>query len=214
VSSEEAIWRVALDVWRAQRGGEDAINTRRAQRLAKLVAHARSRSEFYRRLCARLPNDSVALTSLPPVSKYQLMAAFDDWIADPVVDRAVVDDILASATEKRVAYRDGLFVCTSSGTTARPGIFVHDQSAVDVYRVLNAMRLTLGWLGSRDWLRLGRRGIRWAAPCSASDRTALNEVVHSSRTRLEAIDAASAVKRYLLSADPLSEPSPTPEQQH
>jgi phenylacetate-coenzyme A ligase PaaK-like adenylate-forming protein len=95
------------------------------------------------------------------------MAAFDDWIADPAVNRAIVDDILASATGKGVAYRDGLFVCTSSGTTGRPGIFVHDRSAVDVYRVLNAMRLTLGWLGAREWLKLGRRGIRWAAVMAA-----------------------------------------------
>jgi phenylacetate-coenzyme A ligase PaaK-like adenylate-forming protein len=38
---------------------------------------------------------------------------------------------------------------------------------VDVYRALNTIRLTLAWLGARDWLRLGRRGIRWASVMAA-----------------------------------------------
>lgn len=60
-----------------------------------------------------------------------------------------------------------MFACTSSGPTGQPGVFVHDAAAVDVYRVLNVLRLSLAWLGVRDWLRLGRRGIRWATVMAA-----------------------------------------------
>lgn len=167
MTGKPAPWRVALDVWQAQNGHPEGLARRRQQRLTDLVAFAGARSAFYRRHYSGLPDRPVALESLPPVSKPQLMAAFDDWITDPALGRAGVDAILANATTTGVAYRDGLFACTSSGTTGQPGIFVHDAAAVDVYRVLNALRLTFGWLGVRDWLRLGRRGIRWAAVMAA-----------------------------------------------
>jgi phenylacetate-coenzyme A ligase PaaK-like adenylate-forming protein len=167
MNQKHALWRLAFDAWRAQREGVKGITLRRGRRLSGLVAHARSRSAFYRRLYAGLPDGPVALESLPPVSKPQLMAAFDDWLTDPALHRAGVDDILASAAVTGLAYRDGLFVCTSSGTTGRPGVFVHDRAAVDVYRVLNAIRLSLAWLSRRDWFRLGRRGVRWAAVMAA-----------------------------------------------
>lgn len=136
--------------------------------MAELVKYARLRSPFYRQLYAALPDGPVALESLPPVSKPQLMAAFDDWITDPDLGRAGVEDILADAKTTGVAYRDGLFVCTSSGTTGKPGIFVHDRAAIDVCRVLNAFRLSLVWLSVWDWLQLARRGIRWGAAMAAS----------------------------------------------
>lgn len=167
MNERPAPWRLALDVWRAQRDGPDGIDRRRHRRLAELVAYARSRSPFYRQLYAALPEGPVALERLPPVSKPQLMAAFDDWLTVPGLGRAGVEEILAHSATTGVPYRDGLFVCTSSGTTGRPGIFVHDRAAVDVYRVLNAIRLSFAWLGARDWLRLGRRGIRWGAVMAA-----------------------------------------------
>jgi phenylacetate-coenzyme A ligase PaaK-like adenylate-forming protein len=168
MNKETALWRVAFDAWRAQRDGVEAIALRREKRLAELIAYVRSRSPFYRRLYAGLPEGPVTLESLPPVNKPQLMAAFDEWITDPALGRTGVDDILADAAVTGVAYRDRLFVCTSSGTTGRPGIFVHDRAAVDVYRALNTIRLSLAWLGWRDWGLLVRRGIRWAAVMAAS----------------------------------------------
>ena len=160
-------WRLAFDLWRTRQEGAKGIARRRERRLAELVNYARSRSPFYRKLYNNLQDGSVALESLPPVSKPQLMAAFDDWITDPALGRAGVEAILAEAATTGLTYRDGLFVCTSSGTTGQPGIFVHDRVAIDVYRVLNAFRLSLVWLGVRDWLELGRRGIRWAAVMAA-----------------------------------------------
>jgi phenylacetate-coenzyme A ligase PaaK-like adenylate-forming protein len=161
-------WRLAFDLWRTRREGEKGVALRRERRLAGLVSHARLHSPFYRRLYAKLPEGRVPLENLPPVSKSQLMAAFDDWITDQALGRAGVEAILAEAVTTGLAYRDGLFVCTSSGTTGQPGIFVHDRMAIDVYRVLNAFRLSLVWLGVRDWLELGRRGIRWAAVMAAA----------------------------------------------
>lgn len=155
--------RLALDLWRAQREGAAGLARRQERRLTDLVAFARSASRFYQKLYRDLPADGVALRDLPPVSKPQLMAAFDDWVTDPGVARADVEAFVADPARVGSSYHGGLFVCASSGTTGHPGLFIHDRGAVAVYRALSVARIVSAWLSLGDWLRLSRRGVRWAA---------------------------------------------------
>lgn len=162
-SKQQGEARVALDLWRAQHEGAAGLARRQELRLAALVAHARVSSRFYRRLYRDQPADGVALRDLPPVTKPELMAAFDDWVTDPGVTRAGIEAFVADPALAGSPYRDGLFVCTSSGTTGHPGLFVHDRGAIAVYRAISLVRLDLVWLSLGQWLALARRGVRWAA---------------------------------------------------
>ncbi|HSG85540.1 MAG TPA: AMP-binding protein [Candidatus Limnocylindrales bacterium] len=155
--------QVARDLWRAQREGPTGIARRQARRLATLVAHARARSPYFARHYAGVPTDGWRLADLPPTTKPELMAAFDDWLTDPSITRADLETFIADPERAGEPYRDGLFVCTTSGTTGHPGLFVHDRPLVAVYRALTIVRLDLAWLSALDWVRLVRRGIRWAA---------------------------------------------------
>ncbi len=156
--------RIALDVWRAQREGAAGLARRQEQRFAALVAHARAASRFYQRLYRDQPaGGGVALRDLPPVTKLELMAAFDDWVTDPGVTRAGIEAFVADPALIGAPYRGGLFVCTSSGTTGHPGLFVHDRGAVAVYRALNLVRVDFAWLSLSQWIAMLRRGLRWAA---------------------------------------------------
>lgn len=154
--------RLALDVWRAQHEGTAGLARRQELRLAALVAHARATSRFYGRLYQDQPAEGVALRELPPVTKPDLMAAFDDWVTDPGVNRAGVEAFVADPALLGSPYRGELFVCSSSGTTGHPGLFVHDRGAIAVYQALNLVRVTLAWLLPGQWVRLARRGVRWA----------------------------------------------------
>jgi phenylacetate-coenzyme A ligase PaaK-like adenylate-forming protein len=91
------------------------------------------------------------------------MAAFDDWVTDPVLTREGLDRFVADPTLLGVPYLDEYFVCTSSGTTGHPGLFVYDRTAINLLRAMVVARVDLGWLGSRDWLRLTARRFHWAA---------------------------------------------------
>lgn len=153
---------VALDAWRAEREGPPGIARRQHRRLATLVAHARTRSPFYARLYRDLPDDA-PLTALPPVSKPELMASFDDWVTNPTIRRAGVDAVLADPSLVGRPYRGGYFVCTTSGTTGRPGVFVYDPGALTVYRALSIARIDRHWAPPAQWPALLRRGMRWAA---------------------------------------------------
>lgn len=158
--------RRALDLWRAQRAGAAGLARRQESRFAALVAYARAASRFYQRLYRDLPANALTLgdlRQLPPVTKSELMAAFDDWVTDPEVTRARVEAFAADPVLLGSLYRGRWFVCASSGTTGHPGLFAHDQGAIAIYRALNVVRVDLAWLSSRQWLTLARRQMRWAA---------------------------------------------------
>ncbi len=155
--------RIAYDLWRAQCLGEAGLVARRNRRFEDLLRHARAHSPFYQRLYGGLPIEDVARSDLPPVSKRQLMAAFDDWVTDRSITRADVEAFVADPERFGTLYRDELFVCTSSGTTGYPGLFLHDQHALAVYRAIVLVRIDLAWMSAVDLLRLAGRGLRWAS---------------------------------------------------
>ena len=154
--------RVALDLWRAQREGPAGLARRQEQRLAALVAHARTSSPFYRHHYRNLPSERVLLRDLPAVTKPQLMAAFDDWVTEPAITRTDVEAFVSDPARAGHFYRDRYFVCTSSGTTGRPGLFVHDTTAVTIYRAVAEARVDVAWLTRRELIALMRRGLRFA----------------------------------------------------
>lgn len=162
MSEKPNMIRIALDLRRAVREGAAGIERRQKMRLADLVAHARANSPFYQQLYGDLPPTGLALSELPPVSKPRLMAAFDAWLTDRTITRAELEAFVTDPSQVGVPFRGDLFVCTSSGTTGHPGLFVHDQGAIAVYRTLSAIRLDMEWLSVGDWVRLFRRGPRWA----------------------------------------------------
>lgn len=153
---------IMIDLVRAKRGGVPALARRRDARLAALVAHARTSSPFYRELYRGLPAEDIPLRDLPPVTKPQLMARFDDWVTDPAITRADLEGFVADPSLVGTRYRGRYFACTSSGTTGHPGLFVHDEAAVACYRA-QGVRIVGTALDAGRLLAMLRRGIRAAA---------------------------------------------------
>lgn len=151
---------ILLDLWRAEHEGAAGLARRQQARLAALVAQARTASPFYRRRYHGQPPD-VTLGDLVPVTKPELMAAFDDWVTDPGVTRAGVAAFIADPALIGTRYQGEYFVCTSSGTTGQPGIFVHDAGAINIYRSFT-WRIDAHWLSVGDVPGLARRKFRWA----------------------------------------------------
>ncbi|MEV6864198.1 hypothetical protein AB0M44_24720 [Streptosporangium subroseum] len=88
--------RLLADARSAKAGGEQAMAARQRARLTELVAWARIRSPYYQHLYRDLPAGVADLALLPPTSKPELMAAFDDWVTDAALTlaqaRAFADD--------------------------------------------------------------------------------------------------------------------------
>ncbi|MBI4525630.1 MAG: phenylacetate--CoA ligase family protein [Deltaproteobacteria bacterium] len=134
---------LAWEAWRTGRRGQAAVGACQQARLPNLVQFARAHSPFYRELYRNLPEDIVDLRQIPPVTKPQLMANFDDWVTDSAVTLARVRDFLADKSRVGKRYVDRYMVMTTSGVTGERGIFLHDRDAVALYRALTFVR---GWL--------------------------------------------------------------------
>lgn len=176
--------RLALDARRATRDGEAAIADRQAARLAAMLAHAHAKSPIYRERWAGLP-PTARLDELPPVSKPELMARFDDWVIDPRLTLAAVEEFVADPDRAGSLLEGDFVVWTTSGTTGRRGVFVHDRVALGVYDALTVTRARA--LGPMALLRAARRGMRVAAVVATGGHHVSTSMLNLNRRRLGAL---------------------------
>ncbi len=150
-----------LDVAWMGRAGADSIERRQRHRLGAMVDHARSASPFYRELYRDLPAGTPDLSSLPVVTKPQLMEHFDDVVTDRTVTRAEVDRFLADPGTIGRPFHGSYLVAKSSGTSGHPGVFLLDERArvlgTALPRVRGSLTQWFGPVGALRFLVTGRR---------------------------------------------------------
>jgi len=180
--TSEDVTRATVDAWSAlsrtcetwwtRQFGREAVAARAAERTRDLLSFARRHSPFYRALWHRLPSPSPELSSLPPVTKHELMARFDDWVTDPQVNRRDVEAFLADRSRIGSLYRDRYVLWKSSGTSGEPGIFVQDASALSVYDALLNVQLQSPTLAGSYALGVVTHGGRAALVAATGDHFA------------------------------------------
>lgn len=161
--TDRGVAEIAWRAWRDERRGAAAIAARQRARLVDLVDVARTSSPYYRARYAGLPPGVADLQRLPPVTKPELMAHFDEWVTDPAVTRAGVERFVADESRAGDLFLGRYTVWTTSGTTGEPALLVHDQRSWTVLNVLGRVRGLQGFLEPRDVLRIVRGGNRSAA---------------------------------------------------
>jgi len=129
----------ATQVWWTRHGGLPADALAR-DRLDDLVAFASRNSPFYARRYAKL-GPRPALADLPPVTRAELMAHFDEWSTDRAVTRERVERFLGDPRSIGAEFLGRYSVWKSSGTSGDPGIFVQDEHALGVYEALVAAQV-------------------------------------------------------------------------
>lgn len=153
---------VLWDCLRAERSGPAGIRARQRTRLAHLVRFARERSPYYRHLYAGLPTSVEDQRLLPPVTKPELMRAFDDWVTDPEVTLEGVRTFVADLTQVGAAYLGRYHVFTTSGTTGEPAVLLHDHDSWLVLNVVARLRARRGIVGATEVRAVARDGYRLA----------------------------------------------------
>lgn len=149
----------AWDAWWTKHGGSPLLLARQQQRLQTMIAFARTHSPFYQQLYRHLPDHIERLSDLPPVTKRDLMAHFDECVTDPQVKHADVSAFIADPSLIGVPYLGRYAAWRTSGTTGSPGIFLHDEAALTIYIALLYVNGYLSWITSaRDLWQIVRRG--------------------------------------------------------
>lgn len=158
--SRRKVLRAAWDSWRAKRGGPTAILSGQQRRLQALIEFARTHSYFYQRLYADLPAQIDRLTDLPPATKVNLMAHFNEWVTDPEVTYESVSAFIADPALIGAPFLGRYGVWRTSGTTGSPGIFLHDGDALAAYIALLVMRGYLSWITAHQFWQMARQSWR------------------------------------------------------
>lgn len=98
--------------------------------LGRLRRHAYAHSRFYREHHAGLRE--APLHALPPVTKAELMASFDEAVTDPRLHLADVEahlaDLVSSGGNPGRPWQGRWWAAETAGTTGQRGVFVWDRS--------------------------------------------------------------------------------------
>jgi phenylacetate-coenzyme A ligase PaaK-like adenylate-forming protein len=161
-----------LGIWHTRRGGMAAVAAAARTRLRELTAFARERSALYRDLYHGLPLHRIRAADLPPVTRAELMARFDEWVTDPDVTRTGVEAFMADPAQVGERYLDRYLVWKSSGSSGVPGIYVQDEDALAAYDALIAAQLDIAGLVARYGWAFYARGGRAALVAATGDHFA------------------------------------------
>jgi len=159
--------KAAIDIWKMKRGKPEDILSRQQSRLADLIRFARLNSKYYAKKYSELPENITSLQQIPPVTKSELMARFNDWVTDPEITFESVKEFVSDMSLVGHLYLDRYMVSTTSGSTGVPGIFIQDKHSDMVMRTLIAIRGTtkLKW---SDLLKVALKGGRNATLCATA----------------------------------------------
>lgn len=164
--------KTSIDIWRAGRSKPAGIRLRQETRLAELIRFARANSPYYARKYSHLPKTETSLQQIPPVTKKELMAHFNEWVTYPEITLDSVREFVSQPSLIGHLYLDRYLVSTTSGSTGEPGIFIQDHHSDSTMKALMAIRGTtkLTW---RDIRKVIAKGGRNAAICSTAERLRL-----------------------------------------
>ncbi len=130
---------VMLKTYHKDRTSRKKLEALRQKRLKALVQYARERSPFYRERYAGLGAD-FTLSDLPPVTKPELMARFDDALTDRAVTGARVQAFMEDLDNVGRLLDGKYLVFKTSGSTGHPALVLYDKGAVDTASAVAAFR--------------------------------------------------------------------------
>ncbi len=128
-----------LKTYGKDRGPRETLERLQQKRLRALVRYAREHSPFYGELYKGLGN-GWTLSDLPPVTKPELMARFDEVLTDRSVSMARVQAYIQDLDNVGRMLDGKYLVFKTSGSTGHPAVVLYDRGAVDVASAVAAFR--------------------------------------------------------------------------
>jgi phenylacetate-CoA ligase len=181
--------QVVAEATAALKGGKEGIARHRAERLARLVAHAREHSAYHRQRLAHLPRNVTDVRTLPVLTKQDLMAHFDAIVTDPSIKLADVEAFIADKSLAGQQYQGKHYVFNTSGTTGKPAYFLHDVDAMTTYHALTEARGWPLWIDPQGLAGLQKNAGRIAVLAATGGHFGGQGIVEFGRRQLPNPDA-------------------------
>lgn len=144
----------ALHLNRMSRATPEQVAAIQRDRLNALVRLAVERSPFYRRKYAGVRLDRFRLADLPPTSKPELMAHFEDALTVRDLRFAELRAFMDDPANVAATFRGRYVLSHTSGSQGQPILVVQDRSCLDLFFQL---QMTRGNAGGRGGLLEGIR---------------------------------------------------------
>ena len=130
----------------------------REERLQEIVAFARRRSRFFQTIYEKT-GDNPLLVDLPPTNKADLMRHFDEWVTDPAITQAEIDEFLKDDDNIGRRFKGEYLVFTTSGSTGNPLVTVCNKTAKNIMDSVSALRVFARKQDFRAFLKKKRKTI-------------------------------------------------------
>ena len=128
-----------IKTYRGDRRPREKIAAVQRKRLGSLVRFARERSPVYQKLYADI-GDGFSLTDLPPVSKPELMAHFDDVLTDRSITMERIEGFTRDLENVGRMIDGKYLVFKTSGSTGNPAVVLYDRQNIDVSSAVGKSR--------------------------------------------------------------------------
>ncbi len=126
------------------------------KRLVSLVKYARENSPFYRERYAGIGAD-FSLSDLPPVSKTELMARFDDVLTDRGITMERIEGFTRDLDNIGRMLDGKYLIFKTSGSTGNPAVVLYDKQSIDVSSAVAALRTFARKEDLRKFLKHGKK---------------------------------------------------------
>lgn len=133
---------VAHRLGRLRRKSPAVIHELREQRLREVLRSAVT-TPFFRDKYHGLDVNTVELAQIPPTTKRELMAHFDDTVTDPAIRRADVERFIKDRRNLGRFFRGRYAVSHTSGSQGQPLILVQDRRCLEVLCGIMATRASV-----------------------------------------------------------------------
>ncbi len=145
-----------LKTFNGDHWSRDKIEAVQKKRLDALVRYARERSPFYKELYSDIGDDP-SLADIPPVSKPELMARFDDVLTDRNITMARIDTFTRNLDNIGRMIDDRYLIFKTSGSTGNPAVVLYDKDNIDVSSAVAAFRTFARKEDLRRFMKNGKR---------------------------------------------------------
>jgi phenylacetate-CoA ligase len=112
---------------RAQRRSPEQVHAVQQARWRHLVQEVSERSPFYRQRLRGIDLGHCQPADIPPLTKTDMMAHFDELVTDPRIRKADVERFIADPANEGRYYLGRYAVCHTSGSQGQPALVLHDQ---------------------------------------------------------------------------------------
>lgn len=144
----------------ATRGGDKRPREKNlnisGKRMRELVDYAQKNSPFYKELYAGIGED-FKLTDLPPVTKPQMMASFDDILTDRSISMKKIEEFTSDLDNIGHKIDGKYLVFKTSGSTGVPAVILYDDDAIDVSSAVAAFRTFARQEDFKSFMKHGKK---------------------------------------------------------